>query len=109
MLPAVITTDLLLNQPRYPTLPNIILAKKKEMQQLSLKVWHSLFQARWHCRLPGRLPLPQFVQELGVNAEPRVTTTTVEAAPVRSSGTLVPSVAVLADKMRKVLKRHLKN
>ena len=43
-LPAVITTDLLLNQPRYATLPNIILAKKKALHQLSLKVWHSLLQ-----------------------------------------------------------------
>ena len=41
-LPAVITTDLRLNQPRYATLPNIMKAKKKPIEALSPEVRHSL-------------------------------------------------------------------
>jgi electron transfer flavoprotein beta subunit len=74
-LPAVITTDLRLNEPRYVTLPNIMKAKKKPLQTLS----------------PA---------DLGVDAAPRLRTLrTVEPAQ-RKAGIRVPDVATLVQKLR---------
>lgn len=42
-LPAIITTDLRLNQPRYATLPNIMKAKKKPIETITPEVWHCYF------------------------------------------------------------------
>jgi electron transfer flavoprotein beta subunit len=74
-LPAVITTDLRLNEPRYVKLPNIMKAKKK----------------------PLDITTPQ---ELGVDPAPRLKTVNVEEPPKRSGGIKVADVAELVDKLR---------
>jgi electron transfer flavoprotein beta subunit len=78
-LPAVVTTDLRLNEPRYVTLPNIMKAKKK--------------------------PLDVFKPEdLGVNVAPRIKTVKVSEPPKRSAGIKVPDVAALIDKLKNTAK-----
>ena len=78
-LPAVITTDLRLNEPRYVTLPNIMKAKKK--------------------------PLDIFKPEdLGVDVTPRIKTLKVTEPAKRSAGIMVPDVATLVDKLKNVSK-----
>lgn len=74
-LPAVITTDLRLNEPRYVTLPNIMKAKKKQLDQLT----------------PA---------DLGVDVTPRLKTLKVTDPPGRSAGIKVPDVASLVDKLK---------
>ena len=78
-LPAVITTDLRLNEPRYVTLPNIMKAKKKQLD---------IFK-------PG---------DLGVNVAPHIKTLKVSEPPKRSAGIKVPDVATLVDKLKNVAK-----
>ncbi len=74
-MPAVITTDLRLNEPRYVTLPNIMKAKKK--------------------------PLDVFKPEdLGVDVAPRIKTLKVSEPPKRSAGIKVADVAALVDKLK---------
>jgi electron transfer flavoprotein beta subunit len=74
-LPAVITTDLRLNEPRYVTLPNIMKAKKKTIDIVK----------------PG---------DLGVDIAPRLKTLKVEDPPKRSAGVMVADVAALVDKLK---------
>lgn len=74
-LPAVITTDLRLNEPRYVTLPNIMKAKKKELQIIK-------------------------PSELGVDVTPHLKIVKVEEPPKRSAGILVADVAALVDKLK---------
>ncbi|MCV2355182.1 electron transfer flavoprotein subunit beta/FixA family protein [Paucibacter sp. B2R-40] len=74
-LPAVITTDLRLNEPRYVTLPNIMKAKKKQMDVIK----------------PA---------DLGVDVAPRIKTLKVEEPPKRSAGIKVADVAALVDKLK---------
>lgn len=74
-LPAIVTTDLRLNEPRYASLPNIMKAKKKPLDVLT-------------------------VEELGVDVAPRITTLKVEAPAERSAGIKVESVAELVDKLK---------
>lgn len=74
-LPAVITTDLRLNEPRYVTLPNIMKAKKKPLDIVK-------------------------VEELGVDIAPRLKTLKVEEPPKRSAGVMVADVAALIDKLK---------
>jgi len=74
-LPAVITTDLRLNEPRYASLPNIMKARKKPVSTLT----------------PA---------ELGVDPSPRLTTLRVEEPPVRKAGIRVGSVQELVAKLR---------
>ena len=74
-LPAVITTDLRLNEPRYVTLPNIMKAKKKQLDVLK-------------------------PEDLGVDIAPRLKTTRVEEPPKRTAGIKVPDVASLIDKLK---------
>jgi electron transfer flavoprotein beta subunit len=74
-LPAVITTDLRLNEPRYVTLPNIMKAKKKPMETVS----------------PA---------DLGVDPAPRLKTLKVSEPAARSAGVIVPDVAALVDKLK---------
>jgi len=74
-LPAVITTDLRLNEPRYASLPNIMKAKKKPLDALS-------------------------VEELGVDVAPRHTTLKVTEPPARQGGVKVADVAELIDKLK---------
>ncbi len=74
-MPAVITTDLRLNEPRYASLPNIMKAKKKPIDILT----------------PA---------ELGVDPTPRLATLKVEEPPPRQAGVKVESVAELVDKLR---------
>jgi electron transfer flavoprotein beta subunit len=78
-LPAIITTDLRLNEPRYVTLPNIMKAKKKQMDILK-------------------------PEDLGVDVAPRIKTLTVAEPPKRSAGIKVPDVATLVDKLKNVAK-----
>ena len=75
ILPAVVTADLRLNEPRYVTLPNIMKAKKKPLEVLK----------------PA---------DLGVDVTPRLKTLKVSEPPVRSAGVLVPDVAALVAKLR---------
>jgi electron transfer flavoprotein beta subunit len=75
-LPAVITTDLRLNEPRYVTLPNIMKAKKKPLRVLT----------------PA---------ELGVDITQKLHTLRVSTPPPRRAGVRVPDVATLVDKLRK--------
>jgi electron transfer flavoprotein beta subunit len=74
-LPAVVTTDLRLNEPRYASLPNIMKAKKKPIDTVS----------------PA---------DLGVDTAPRLVTLQVEEPPKRSAGVKVPDVAALVDKLK---------
>lgn len=74
-LPAVITTDLRLNEPRYVTLPNIMRAKKKQLDVLK-------------------------PEDLGVDIAPRLKTIRVEEPPKRTAGIKVPDVASLIDKLK---------
>jgi electron transfer flavoprotein beta subunit len=74
-LPAVITTDLRLNEPRYVTLPNIMKAKKKTIDIVK-------------------------PEELGVDIAPRLKTLKVEEPPKRSAGVMVADVAALLDKLK---------
>ncbi len=74
-LPAVLTTDLRLNEPRYATLPNIMKAKKKPIETLS----------------PA---------DLGVDASPRLSTLKVDEPPKRQGGKMVQSTAELVEKLR---------
>ena len=74
-LPAVITTDLRLNEPRYVTLPNIMKAKKKTID---------IFKP----------------EDLGVDVTPRIKTLKVSEPPKRSAGIKVADVATLVDKLK---------
>ena len=74
-LPAVVTTDLRLNEPRYVTLPNIMKAKKKPLETVK----------------PA---------DLGVDVTPRITTLKVSEPPKRSAGIKVPDVATLVSKLK---------
>jgi electron transfer flavoprotein beta subunit len=74
-LPAVITTDLRLNEPRYASLPNIMKAKKKPIEVLA-------------------------PDALGVDIAPRLKTLKVEEPPKRKSGIKVKTVAELVDKLK---------
>ncbi|HEX6978610.1 MAG TPA: electron transfer flavoprotein subunit beta/FixA family protein [Alphaproteobacteria bacterium] len=74
-LPAVITTDLRLNEPRYASLPNIMKAKKKPIEQLT-------------------------PEALGVDVAPRLVTLKVEEPPKRKAGIKVKDVAELVDKLQ---------
>ena len=74
-LPAVVTTDLRLNEPRYVTLPNIMKAKKKQLD---------IFKP----------------EDLGVDVKPRIKTLKVSEPPKRSAGIKVADVAALVDKLK---------
>ena len=74
-LPAVITTDLRLNEPRYVTLPNIMKAKKKQLDTVK-------------------------PEDLGVDVKPRLKTLKVTEPPKRSAGIKVPDVATLVAKLK---------
>jgi len=74
-LPAVITTDLRLNEPRYVTLPNIMKAKKKPLETIK----------------PA---------DLGVDVSPRLKTLKVSEPPKRGAGIKVPDVATLVAKLK---------
>ena len=74
-LPAVITTDLRLNEPRYVTLPSIMKAKKKTLEIVK-------------------------PEELGVDIAPRLKTLKVTEPPQRSAGVMVADVAALVDKLK---------
>jgi electron transfer flavoprotein beta subunit len=74
-LPAVITTDLRLNEPRYVTLPNIMKAKKKVLDIMK-------------------------PEALGVDVTPHLKTIKVEEPPKRTAGILVADVAALVDKLK---------
>ncbi len=74
-LPAVITTDLRLNEPRYPSLPNIMKAKKKP--------------------LDSKAPA-----DYGVDIAPRLKVLETKEPPVREAGVMVDSVAELVEKLK---------
>jgi electron transfer flavoprotein beta subunit len=74
-LPAIVTVDLRLNEPRYASLPNIMKAKKKPLDELA----------------PA---------DLGVDVAPRLQTLKVEEPPRRQAGVKVESVAELVDKLK---------
>jgi electron transfer flavoprotein beta subunit len=74
-LPAVVTTDLRLNEPRYVTLPNIMKAKKKPLEVIK-------------------------PDALGVDVTPRLKTLKVEEPPKRSAGVKVADVAELVAKLK---------
>ncbi|MDP7547664.1 MAG: electron transfer flavoprotein subunit beta/FixA family protein [Alphaproteobacteria bacterium] len=74
-LPMIVTTDLRLNEPRYASLPNIMKAKKKPIDE--------------------KTP-----EDLGVDTAPRLTTLKVEPPPQREAGVIVEDAAELVDKLR---------
>jgi electron transfer flavoprotein beta subunit len=74
-LPAIVTTDLRLNEPRYVTLPNIMKAKKKPLETVK----------------PA---------DLGVDVAPRLKTLKVSEPPKRSAGIVVKSVEELVSKLK---------
>ena len=74
-LPAIVTADLRLNEPRYASLPNIMKARKKPLETIA----------------PA---------DLGVDAAPRLTTIKVSEPPTRQAGVKVGSVAELVGKLR---------
>ena len=74
-MPAIVTVDLRLNEPRYASLPNIMKAKKKPLDSIS-------------------------VEELGVDVSPRLTTIKVEEPEARSAGIKVTDVGELVEKLK---------
>ncbi|MDZ4238558.1 MAG: electron transfer flavoprotein subunit beta/FixA family protein [Hydrogenophaga sp.] len=74
-LPAIVTTDLRLNEPRYVTLPNIMKAKKKTLTTFK-------------------------PEDLGVDVAPRIKTLKVSEPPKRGAGIKVADVAALVDKLK---------
>jgi electron transfer flavoprotein beta subunit len=74
-LPAIVTTDLRLNEPRYVTLPNIMKAKKKTLENIK-------------------------PDALGVDVTPRLKTLKVVEPPKRKAGIKVPDAAALVAKLR---------
>jgi electron transfer flavoprotein beta subunit len=74
-MPAIITTDLRLNEPRYVTLPNIMKAKKKQLDIVK-------------------------PEDLGVDVAPRIKTLKVAEPAKRGAGVKVPDVATLVDKLK---------
>jgi len=74
-LPAVLTCDLRLNEPRYASLPNIMKAKKKPIEQIN-------------------------AGDLGIDIKPRINQIKVEEPPKRKSGIKVASVAELVQKLK---------
>ncbi|RTR21593.1 electron transfer flavoprotein subunit beta/FixA family protein, partial [Azospirillum griseum] len=74
-LPAIVTADLRLNEPRYASLPNIMKAKKKPLETVT-------------------------PDALGVDVTPRLTTLTVAEPAKRSAGVKVADVAALVDKLK---------
>ena len=74
-LPAIVTTDLRLNEPRYVTLPNIMKAKKKTLENLK-------------------------PDALGVDVAPRLQTLKVSEPPKRKAGVKVPDAKALVEKLR---------
>lgn len=74
-LPAIVTTDLRLNEPRYVTLPNIMKSKKKTLENIK----------------PA---------DLGVDVTPRLKTLKVSEPPQRAPGIIVPDVKTLVEKLR---------
>jgi len=74
-LPAIVTTDLRLNEPRYVTLPNIMKAKKKPLEIVK-------------------------PDALGVDVAPRIKTLKVSEPPKRGAGVKVPDVAALVAKLK---------
>ena len=74
-VPAIVTTDLRLNEPRYASLPNIMKAKKKELKVISLN-------------------------DLGVDSSPRTEILKVELPEARAAGVIVETVDDLVDKLK---------
>ena len=74
-IPAVVTTDLRLNEPRYASLPNIMKAKKKTIDKLT-------------------------TDELGIDVSPRLNVLSVEEPASRQAGVIVADVAELVDKLK---------
>ena len=74
-VPAIVTTDLRLNEPRYASLPNIMKAKKKELKVISLN-------------------------DLGVDSSPRTEILKVELPEARAAGVMVETVDELVDKLK---------
>jgi electron transfer flavoprotein beta subunit len=74
-LPAIVTADLRLNEPRYVTLPNIMKAKKKQLDTVK-------------------------PEDLGVDVKPRLKTLKVSEPPKRGAGVKVPDVATLVAKLK---------
>jgi electron transfer flavoprotein beta subunit len=74
-LPAVISTDLRLNEPRYASLPNIMKAKKKPIEALK-------------------------PEDLGVDTTPHLVTLRVEEPPKRQAGVIVENADALVDKLK---------
>jgi electron transfer flavoprotein beta subunit len=74
-LPAVVTTDLRLNEPRYATLPNIMRARKKPLERST-------------------------PDQLGVDVAPRLQVLRVSEPPKRRAGVRVPDVATLVERLR---------
>lgn len=75
-LPAVVTADLRLNQPRYPTMPNIIKARQKPLEQFSLN-------------------------DLGLSPSPQLQVLAIEKTPARAAGVLLDSVEELVSRLRR--------
>ena len=74
-LPAIVTTDLRLNEPRYASLPNIMKAKKKELNIIS-------------------------VSEMGIDVNSRTELLSVELPPTREAGVVVENIDDLVDKLK---------
>ena len=74
-MPAIITTDLRLNEPRYASLPNIMKAKKKELNVIP-------------------------VSDMGLDVSPRTELLSVELPPSREAGIIVETVDDLVDKLK---------
>ena len=74
-IPAIVTCDLRLNEPRYASLPNIMKAKKKPLEQIN-------------------------ASDLGIDIKPRIEQIKVEEPPKRKSGIKVSSVAELVQKLK---------
>lgn len=74
-LPAVVTTDLRLNEPRFASLPNIMKAKRKPLEEIT-------------------------PEDLGVDITPRTTRLKVEAPAQRQAGIKVETVAELVEKLK---------
>lgn len=95
-LPAVVTADLRLNEPRYATLPNIMVSSTPPPSQQPFQTSVSLQKAK-------KKPLSKVTaSELGVDTTPRLTVLSVEEPPTREAGSKVADVDELIAKLKDV-------
>jgi electron transfer flavoprotein beta subunit len=93
-LPAVISADLRLNEPRYATLPNI-------MVRLTGHAVRECYKKNLFLQKAKKKPITKTTaKDLGVDISPRISVVSVEDPPVRQPGVILPDVDALVGKLK---------